>query len=141
MTHPVLEQLGLGADNAGSWVGGTPLADAGAGSIASINPTTGETIAHVGVSSAEDYERIVSAAREAFAIWRTVPAPARGEAVRRMGNALRDNLDALGSLVSLENGKIKAEGVGEVQEMIDIADFAVGQSRMMYGKTMHSERP
>ncbi|MEO0346261.1 MAG: aldehyde dehydrogenase family protein [Pseudomonadota bacterium] len=141
MTHPVLEQLGLGADNAGSWIGGTPLADSGAGRIASINPTTGETIAHVGVSSAEDYERIVVAAREAFAVWRTLPAPARGEAVRRMGNALRDNLDALGSLVSLENGKIKAEGVGEVQEMIDIADFAVGQSRMMYGKTMHSERP
>ena len=70
-----------------------------------------------------------------------MPAPVRGNAVRLIGNALRDNCEALGALVTLENGKIKAEGIGEVQEMIDIADFAVGQSRMLYGKTMHSERP
>src|SRR5262249_28789110 len=73
--------------------------------------------------------------------WREVPAPKRGEAVRRLGLLLREQKDALGTLVSLENGKIKAEGDGEVQEMIDIADFAVGQARMLYGKTMHSERP
>ena len=88
-----------------------------------------------------EYDRIVSAAQESFKEWRAVPAPVRGEAVRQIGNALRDNKDALGSLVSLEMGKIKAEGDGEVQEMIDICDFAVGQSRMLYGQTMHSERP
>ena len=88
-----------------------------------------------------DYERVIEMAQESFEIWRTMPAPLRGNAVRLIGNALRDNCEALGSLVTLENGKIKAEGVGEVQEMIDICDFAVGQSRMLYGKTMHSERP
>jgi aldehyde dehydrogenase (NAD+) len=88
-----------------------------------------------------EYEKMLVAARESFLEWREVPAPARGEAIRRVGNALRDNKDALGSLVTLEMGKIKAEGDGEVQEMIDIADFAVGQSRMLYGNSMHSERP
>ena len=85
--------------------------------------------------------RSSSARQEAFAIWRTTPAPRRGEAVRLCGEALRKHKDALGSLVALEMGKIKPEGDGEVQEMIDIADFAVGQSRMLYGHTMHSERP
>ena len=89
----------------------------------------------------EDYENVIRSAREAFAEWRTVPAPLRGEAVRLIGDRLRAHKDQLGSLVSLEMGKIKAEGDGEVQEMIDIADFAVGQSRMLYGNTMHSERP
>src|SRR6202162_6538138 len=83
----------------------------------------------------------MASAVAAAAAWRQVPAPKRGEAVRLMGEELRQHKDALGSLVSMENGKIKAEGVGEVQEMIDIADFAVGQSRMLYGLTMHSERP
>ena len=78
---------------------------------------------------------------ESFKEWRKFPAPERGQFIREVGNALRDNKDALGSLVSMEMGKIKQEGDGEVQEMIDIADFAVGQSRMLYGKTMHSERP
>ena len=141
MTHSILKRLGLGDENPGSWIGDQPLADSGAGHIASSNPSSNETIATVTASSADDYERIVTAAREAAVEWRSVPAPIRGEAVRRIGNALRDNRDALGALVSLENGKIRAEGVGEVQEMIDIADFAVGQSRMLYGKTMHSERP
>lgn len=90
---------------------------------------------------AEDYATIVARAQESFRIWRTTPAPRRGEAVRLCGDALRRHKDALGSLVALEMGKIKAEGDGEVQEMIDIADFAVGQSRMLYGLTMHSERP
>ena len=88
----------------------------------------------------EDYESVVNQSLEAFNEWRKVPAPERGQLVRQMGNALRDYKDPLGSLVSLEMGKIKQEGDGEVQEMIDIADFAVGQSRMLYGKTMHSER-
>src|SRR5690606_28934971 len=83
----------------------------------------------------------IARAQAAFKIWRTTPAPQRGEAVRLCGEALRKHKDALGSLVALEMGKIKAEGDGEVQEMIDIADFAVGQSRMLYGYTMHSERP
>ena len=84
---------------------------------------------------------MLDAARTSQAEWRKLPAPVRGDAVRLIGNALRDNKDALGSLVTLEMGKIKAEGDGEVQEMIDVADLAVGQARMLYGKTMHSERP
>src|SRR5690606_5705573 len=88
-----------------------------------------------------DYERVVASARKTFEEWRIVPAPKRGEAIRLIAEELRSHKDALGSLVSLEMGKIKAEGDGEVQEMIDIADFAVGQSRMLYGPTMHSERP
>ena len=98
-------------------------------------------IAEVHASSASDYETIVKRAQAAFAIWRTTPAPRRGEAIRLCGDALRKHKDALGSLVALEMGKIKPEGDGEVQEMIDIADFAVGQSRMLYGLSMHSERP
>ena len=88
-----------------------------------------------------DYERVMAARAAAFAAWRDVPAPRRGEVVRQIGDALREKKDALGRLVTLEMGKIKAEGDGEVQEMIDIADFAVGLSRMLYGLTMHSERP
>src|SRR5690606_19201364 len=102
---------------------------------------TNEVIAEVHASGQADYELILQRAQEAFEIWRTTPAPRRGEAVRLCGEALRKHKDALGSLVSLEMGKIKPEGDGEVQEMIDIADFAVGQSRMLYGYTMHSERP
>ena len=109
--------------------------------FASVNPASGQTIARISAASDADYERVIETAREAAAAWRLVPAPIRGEAVRRVTNALRDYKDPLGSLVSLEMGKIKAEGDGEVQEMIDIGDFALGQSRMLYGKTMHSERP
>jgi len=97
-------------------------------------------LAQVRGATLEDYEQVMAAAVAAAAAWRLVPAPKRGEAVRLMGEELRQYKDALGSLVSMENGKIKAEGDGEVQEMIDIADFAVGQSRMLYGLTMHSER-
>ena len=106
-----------------------------------INPSTDEVIGEVHASSASDYETIVERAQAAFETWRTTPAPRRGEAVRLCGDALRKHKDALGSLVALEMGKIKPEGDGEVQEMIDIADFAVGQSRMLYGLSMHSERP
>ncbi len=137
----ILDRLGLDATNPGTWIGDSALEDKSAGSIEPINPTTGEVIASVRNTSSAEYERVIEAAREAFQTWRMVPAPVRGDAVRRIGNALREHKDALGSLVTLENGKIKAEGDGEVQEMIDIADFAVGQSRMLYGKTMHSERP
>jgi aldehyde dehydrogenase (NAD+) len=112
-----------------------------AGHIASINPTNGETIAHVYNASLQDYEHVMQSAEHAFLEWRTVPAPKRGELIRAIGEALRENKDALGSLVSLEMGKSKQEGDGEVQEMIDMADLAVGQSRMLYGQTMHSERP
>ncbi len=93
------------------------------------------------MADAGDIEAVLSGASCAALAWRDVPAPRRGEVVRRFGELLREHKDALGTLVALENGKIKAEGDGEVQEMIDIADFAVGQSRMLYGKTMHSERP
>jgi aldehyde dehydrogenase (NAD+) len=137
----ILDSLGLEAVNPGTWFGSEASEDTSAPLIESINPSTGEVIASVRSTTAADYERVIAMAKESFEIWRTLPAPVRGNAVRLIGNALRDNCEALGSLVTLENGKIKAEGVGEVQEMIDITDFAVGQSRMLYGKTMHSERP
>ena len=137
----ILDSLGLAATNPGTWLGGDSSEDASATMIESTNPANGELIASVRSTTAAEYDRLVAAARESFEEWRRIPAPLRGEAVRQIGNALRDHKDALGSLVTLEMGKIKAEGDGEVQEMIDICDFAVGQSRMMYGKTMHSERP
>jgi aldehyde dehydrogenase (NAD+) len=110
------------------------------GVIESFNPSNGELIGSIYGASADDYERVMANATEVFEEWRKVPAPRRGEAVRLCTEALRKHKDALGSLVALEMGKIKAEGDGEVQEMIDIGDFAVGQSRMLYGLTMHSER-
>ena len=137
----VLDTLGLTDVNAGTWLGDQSLEDESASIIESTSPADDQMIASVRASTAAEYERIVGEAETAFGDWRRIPAPIRGEAVRRIGYALRDYKDALGSLVSLEMGKIKAEGDGEVQEMIDICDFAVGQSRMLYGKTMHSERP
>ena len=142
MSHEILKALGLADVNSGSYLGnGEWSKTTDAGALQPVNPATGEVIATVHASSAADYETIVKRAQEAFKVWRTTPAPQRGEAVRLCGEALRKHKDALGSLVSLEMGKIKPEGDGEVQEMIDIADFAVGQSRMLYGYTMHSERP
>lgn len=111
------------------------------GIVVSRSPATGKPIAAVKLHTADDYEQITQRAVTAFDRWRRVPAPKRGEVVRQIGNAYRDVLEDLGSLLTLEMGKIKAEGIGEVQETIDIADFAVGQSRMLYGKTMPSERP
>ena len=136
-----LNELGIEDINqSASWGEGyTDTQDAGV--IESINPATGELIAKVNATSEKDYDKVMQQAEQAFAEWRMVPAPVRGELVRQMADALREHKDALGSLVSAEMGKIKAEGDGEVQEMIDMADFAVGQSRMLYGKTMHSERP
>ncbi|HEY0233410.1 MAG TPA: aldehyde dehydrogenase family protein [Dokdonella sp.] len=142
MSTPILKALGLGPTNSGTYLGnGEWSKTTDAGLVQSVNPSTNEVIADVHASSASDYETLIARAQAAFAIWRTTPAPRRGEAVRLCGDALRKHKDALGSLVALEMGKIKPEGDGEVQEMIDIADFAVGQSRMLYGYTMHSERP
>src|SRR6202789_1813253 len=136
-----LESLGLRDLNAGVWSGSHGWStDSGGPLIESINPATGERLAQVRGATLADYEHVMKSALTAAAAWRRVPAPKRGEAVRQVGEELRAFKDALGSLVSMENGKIKAEGDGEVQEMIDIADFAVGQSRMLYGNTMHSER-
>lgn len=112
-----------------------------AGIIESFNPATGELMGSVYSANNEDYEKIVAKAQSVFKDWKTTPAPLRGEAIRVVGNALRKHKDALGSLVSAEMGKIKSEGDGEVQEMIDMADLAVGMSRQLYGNTMHSERP
>ena len=137
----ILDRLRLESVNAGTWSGNEAMSSDSAPLIESINPANGEVIASVRATTADEYEQVVKNARQAYIEWRKIPAPVRGDAVRRVGNALRDNKDALGSLVTLEMGKIKAEGDGEVQEMIDIADFAVGQSRMLYGNSMHSERP
>ncbi len=137
----ILDRLGLEAENPGAWIGDRPLECSKGEMLESINPATGEAISRVRTATRDEYEEVIAAAREAFYAWRTTPAPRRGEAVRLIGDALREHKDDLGSLVTLEMGKIKAEGDGEVQEMIDIADFAVGQSRMLYGNTMHSERP
>ena len=137
-----LTELGLHSSNAGGCAGpGKWTSSTDSGVLESINPATGETIASVNLCSTQDFDMIIQSAQNAFEEWRTVPAPRRGEIIRLLGEALRAKKDALGSLVAMEVGKIKAEGDGEVQEMIDMADFAVGQARMLYGKTMHSERP
>jgi len=136
-----LKTLGIETENYGACAGpGQWSKTRSEGQIESYNPGNAELISSVYQCDTEDYESVVNQSLEAFNEWRKVPAPERGQLVRQMGNALRDYKDPLGSLVSLEMGKIKQEGDGEVQEMIDIADFAVGQSRMLYGKTMHSER-
>jgi aldehyde dehydrogenase (NAD+) len=140
MIDALLQSLGLEKTNAGTCCGDGWLNDDGARVIESLNPTTGEVIARVRATTPAQYEQVMVSAVAAARAWRSVPAPKRGEAVRLMGEELRKHKSALGSLVSLEMGKIKAEGDGEVQEMIDIADFAVGQSRMLYGVQMHSER-
>ncbi len=139
--NEILKRLDLGEINAGTWSGAEAFESDDATLIESVNPANGEVIASVRSTTADEYDQLVKNARAAYRDWRKVPAPARGEAIRLVGAALRDHKDALGSLVSLEMGKIKAEGDGEVQEMIDITDFAVGQSRMLYGNTMQSERP
>jgi aldehyde dehydrogenase (NAD+) len=135
----VFDALGIEPHNSGVFAG--EWLDATGETVDVINPATGESIATVTMASRDDYEKVVASSVETFSRWRELPAPKRGEYVRRFGNALRDNIDALGALVTLENGKIHPEGVGEVQEMIDICDFAVGLSRQLYGKTMASERP
>ncbi|NQT25778.1 aldehyde dehydrogenase family protein [candidate division KSB1 bacterium] len=135
----VLKALNLNSENPGvsdgeSWFGTGKTID-------SISPINGQVIAKVMQGSPEDYERLIPKMEEAFCVWRSVPAPKRGEIVRQLGHALRDKKDALGKLVTIEMGKSIQEGWGEVQEMIDICDLAVGQSRMLYGVQTHSERP
>jgi len=142
MSAQILKALGLDPLNSGTYLGnGEWSSTSDAGLLQSINPSNNEVIAEVHASSASDYETIVKRAQAAFATWRTTPAPRRGEAIRLCSDALRKHKDALGSLVALEMGKSKPEGDGEVQEMIDIGEFAVGLSRQLYGLTMHSERP
>jgi aldehyde dehydrogenase (NAD+) len=137
---PVLARLGLMVD-AGGRVRRPLAATLHGASLASINPANGLALGSVDTMTQAELESMLATLADVAQRWRDVPAPARGNAVRRYAELLREHKDALGTLVSLESGKIKAEGDGEVQEMIDIADFAVGQSRMLYGKTLHSERP
>ena len=137
----LLDNLGIKDINSGACTGPDGwLATEDGKILESVNPATGEIIATVRQCSEDDYETIIKASTEAFLEWRIVPAPVRGQLVRKIADRLRDQKDDLGSLVALEMGKIKQEGDGEVQEMIDIADFAVGLSRQLYGLTMHSER-
>ena len=109
--------------------------------ITSYSPTNGKVIGNIQSSTREDYEKIVSTAKRSQLIWKNIPAPRRGEIIRQLGNELRAHKEDLGKLVSYEMGKSYQEGLGEVQEMIDICDFAVGLSRQLYGSTIHSERP
>ena len=138
----ILSELGIDKINYGACSGKDNWSNSDSGGLLkSINPSDKKEIASVYQSNEDDYNNVVSDSIKAFEDFRKVPAPIRGQLVRQMADALRANKDSLGTLVSMEMGKIKQEGDGEVQEMIDIADFAVGQSRMLYGKTMHSERP
>jgi aldehyde dehydrogenase (NAD+) len=139
MHAPILKKLGI--EDVASGVGWGEWVDAPGGEvIVSTNPATGEPLARVRTASLGDYERIVAQAERAFMSWRMTPAPQRGEVIRQLGQALRDAKDDLGLLVTLETGKILSEGRGEVQEMIDMCDFAVGLSRQLYGLTIASER-
>lgn len=137
----LLKNAGLNSVNAGAYSGSTWQSKPGATRLDSICPANGEKLAEIATCSLSDYEEVMQQATAAALLWREVPAPKRGEIIRQMGMVLRAHKRQLGNLVSLEMGKSAQEGEGEVQEMIDIADFAVGQSRMLYGQTMHSERP
>jgi aldehyde dehydrogenase (NAD+) len=138
----ILEKLQIKDVNIGACAGQEDwYEDPGAEEIVSSNPTTGEPIARVLQATEKTYEQVLSTTVESFKSWRMMSAPKRGLVVRDLGQALREVKEPLGDLVSLEMGKIKAEGHGEVQEMIDICDFSVGLSRQLYGLTMHSERP
>ncbi len=140
MIETVLKKLGIG--EVASGIGSGPgMTRAGGPEIVSVNPANGQPLARVITASRPDYDRAVERAQGAFLRWRLLPAPQRGEIVRQLGQALREAKDDLGLLVTLEAGKIRSEGLGEVQEMIDMCDFAVGLSRQLYGFTMPSERP
>jgi aldehyde dehydrogenase (NAD+) len=134
----VLERLGIRDSNPGA--AGMGFRETSGPEVVSHNPATGDPLARIRQATANDYEWVAQSALRAFETWRLVPAPRRGEVVRDLGDALRRHKDDLARLVSYENGKILAEGLGEVQEMIDICDFAVGLSRQLYGLAMHSER-
>jgi aldehyde dehydrogenase (NAD+) len=135
----ILDSLGIETQSSGAfdgaWIG------THGETVESLSPATGEPIAAVRLATAEDYERVAATSLAAFREWRTWPAPRRGEIVRQLGDELRRHKEELGRLVTLEVGKILSEGLGEVQEMIDMADLAVGMSRQLYGLAMHSERP
>ena len=137
----LLQKLNLQEINSGTCTGPDGWLETGGKPLVSYNPTSGEPIAQVISSTADSYDTVVKAAQDAFLTWRETPAPQRGLLVRDLGNLIRQYQEPLGVLISLEMGKIKAEGVGEVQEMVDICDFALGLSRQLYGLTMHSERP
>lgn len=138
---PLLEKLGLQAHNAGVCAGPNAWRMGHGDWLTSDNPTTGAPLAQVRQAETADYDWLVQRAQTSFESWRDRPAPRRGWLIRDLGQAVRDLLEPLGELIALEMGKIRAEGVGEVQEMVDICDFAVGLSRQLYGLTMHSERP
>lgn len=140
MEHSFIKKLGLSEEELGTYTGLTSYGSF-ENSIESFSPVDGKKIAQIGVTSTSDYEKVIEEAQKAQLIWRKVPAPKRGEIVRQIGNELRNKKEELGQLVAYEMGKSLQEGLGEVQEMIDICDFAVGISRQLYGLTMHSERP
>ncbi|PYI91498.1 MAG: aldehyde dehydrogenase family protein, partial [Verrucomicrobia bacterium] len=137
-TTALFSFLGITDENpgvfSGEWLGSGPV-------IEKFSPIDGKLLAHVRTATDAEYDKTITRAQKAFEKWRVTPGPVRGETVRTLGNALRELKSELGQLVTLESGKIIAEGEGEVQEMIDICDFAVGQSRMLYGLTIQSERP
>ena len=138
----IFEALGLQEKNSGACFGPDGWLEGSSAPVCtSYNPTTGEAIGQVQLADDTQYEKVTDAACKSFETWRTMPAPARGEIIRELGEELRRLKEPLGYLVSLEMGKILQEGLGEVQEMIDICDFAVGLSRQLYGLSMHSERP
>ena len=134
-----LKKLGIEGVNAGTSTGLQNFESKEV--IPSFTPVDGKKIANVSITTREQYDMVIEKAEEAFLVWRTMPAPQRGEIVRQIGQKLREFKEPLGKLVTYEMGKIHQEGLGEVQEMIDICDFAVGLSRQLYGLTMHSERP
>ena len=137
--NETLTELGINSLNKGACTGKNWLTTKG-DVLDSYSPTDGKLIASVQQATWSDYEEVINTAQKAFIEWKAIPAPQRGDIVRQMGNELRKYKEPLGKLVSYEMRKIYQEGLGEVQEMIDICDFAVGQSRMMYGMTTHSER-
>lgn len=139
--HSAVTRLALADINAGTWSSSGWHSLQGRTLFRSENPTTGQPLGAVAAAGEQDYEQVIESARRAWPAWRDLPAPRRGEAVRLAGEALRAHKAALGSLITAEVGKIRAEGDGEVQEMIDIADYAVGLSRMLGGRTLPSERP
>ena len=140
MTYDFIDTLGLNGPQSGASIGGTWL-DTQGDLLEVRTPIDGSVIGSVRLANRDHYEQVMGATRESFKTWRHVPAPARGEVIRKLGEEFRKYKTELGALISLEMGKIRAEGEGEVQECIDIFDFAVGLSRQLYGNTMHSERP
>ena len=135
-----LSELGIKEMNSGASTGREWIGTGDGGELAIHSPVDGKLIARVAQATEQEYEQVIATAQKAFVPWRMVPAPKRGEIVRQIGNRLRAYKQPLGTLVSYEMGKSLQEGLGEVQEMIDICDFAVGLSRQLYGFTMHSER-